>query len=233
VSEVAYAEENRVPAAPGAGECYGRGLDIIKRNFLELLLVTVVVGLFWSIAAFAHSVSEKDYFFSPVYGLFYLGYMILIMNPVRFGGRYAYLRAAEGEKPQVKDIFVFQRMYLDVMLAAVLCSAIVVVGLVFLIVPGIIFACKLAFVPYLVIERRLDAVEAVKKSWAMTRGYAGTVFLIGLIAIPVAVIGLICLGVGVIFSSMWITSAITYLYYRVSRMEKTEAAQPAGSDSTA
>ena len=99
-------------------------------------------------------------------------------------------------------------------------------GLVFLIVPGIIFACKLVFVPYLVLDKNLDAIEAVKQSWKMTSGYAGTVFLIGLISIPIFIVGLICLGVGVVISLMWITSAMAYLYHRVSMINAQEEPQP-------
>ena len=39
------------------------------------------------------------------------------------------------------------------------------------IVPGIIFGCKLAFVSYLVVEQKKEAIEAVKKSWRMTKGH--------------------------------------------------------------
>lgn len=223
MSATPYNDNGRIVTAPGVGECYSRGLDTLKKNFLELLLVTIVVGVFWTILWIAQEASEGEHFISPIYGMFSIGYLILILNPIRFGGLYAYLKGTRSEKPSVKDIFVFQKRYVDVVLAALLCGVIVVVGLAFLIVPGIIFACKLAFVPYLVIDRKLDAVSAVKKSWNMTKGHAGTVFLIGLLAIPIALIGLVLLGVGVILSSMWITSAVTYLYYRAASIEEAGA----------
>ena len=101
--------------------------------------------------------------------------------------------------------------------------AIITFGLVLLIVPGIIFACKLAFTPYLVVDRKMEVIEAVKESWRMTGGHAWKVFFIGLLAIPIFILGLICLVVGVIISIMWITLAFASLYHAVAISENTTA----------
>ena len=85
-----------------------------------------------------------------------------------------------------------------------------------MIIPGIIFACKLAFTPYLVVDRKMEVIEAVKESWRMTDGHAWTVFLIGLLAIPICIAGLICFGVGIIVSLMWIRLTFASLYHAVS-----------------
>ncbi|MBD3179530.1 MAG: hypothetical protein GF417_07885 [Candidatus Latescibacteria bacterium] len=224
---VPYSEKTRVIMPPGVSQCYSEGWGVLKNYFIELLLVTLLVGLFWGIGGAIEAASESEFYLSPIYGLFYLGYIILILNPVQYGEFNPYLKAVRGEKVKVKDIFIFQELYLNVVLASALTAAIIVIGLFFFIVPGIILACKLAFVPYLVIDRRMDAVEAIKKSWKMTAGYAGTVFLIGLLAVPVFILGLICFFVGAIVSVMWVTCAMTYLYNEADRIEKLKAAPPA------
>jgi hypothetical protein len=43
------------------------------------------------------------------------------------------------------------------------------------------------------------------------------VFLIGLLAIPIVIAGLICLVVGIIPALMWITAAFASLYHAVSK----------------
>ncbi len=205
------------------GGCYGAGKDIIRNNFFELLLITIILTVFFVVLGIARKAAESELFLSPFFALFTLGYSILIMNPVRYGGLYSYLKAARGETPQVKDIFIFQRKYFNVVLAGLLNSVIVIAGFILLVVPGIIFACKLAFVPYLVIDRDMEPVEAVKKSWSMTRGYAGRIFVIWLLGIPIALLGLLLLAVGVIPASMWIISAQVYLYHRVAELEKAQS----------
>ena len=124
-----------------------------------------------------------------------------------------------GDKLEIKDMFEAFKNYWNAVLASLLVFVIVVIGLVILIIPGIIFACKLAFTPYLVVDRKMAVIEAVKESWRMTGGHAWKVFLIGLLGIPIGIAGLICLGVGVIISIMWITLALASLYHAVSVSE--------------
>jgi hypothetical protein len=62
----------------------------------------------------------------------------------------------------------------------------------------------------------MDVIGAVKKSWRLTDGHAWKVFLIGLLAIPITIAGLLCFGVGIIVSIMWIRLALASLYHSVS-----------------
>jgi len=66
-------------------------------------------------------------------------------------------------------------------------------------------------------------VEAVKGSWSMTSGHAWKVFLIGLLAIPISIAGLICFGVGIILSIIWIIMAFSSLYHAVSLLGEVSA----------
>ena len=108
------------------------------------------------------------------------------------------------------------RNYRNVVLATLLVSVIILVGSFLLIIPGIIFTCKLTFTPYLIVDRRMGVIEAVKESWRMTNGHAWTVFLIGLLAIPISIVGLLCFVVGIIPALMWIRATYASLYHAVS-----------------
>ena len=158
----------------------------------------------------------RCYALLPMLVLFVVAYTILIEGPVTFGVSFAYLKAARGDKVEIKDMFEAFKNYLNAVFASLLVGVIVVFGLILLIVPGIIFACKLAFTPYLVVDRKMDAIEAVKTSWRMTDGYAWNVFFIGLLAIPIGIAGLLALGVGIIVSVMWVGLAFASLYHVVS-----------------
>ena len=103
-------------------------------------------------------------------------------------------------------------------------SAIIGIGIVFLIVPGIILACRLAFVPFLVVDKKLDAVKAVEESWRMTRGHGWTIFLMAIMVIPIAIAGFAALGIGIIFSIIWINLAFASIYAIVQA--KKEKANP-------
>ena len=209
-----------------AGSAYGFGWDRMKKFFLDLFLITIIVGVVWIPHAMITSLDGRETVGGVILSIFGLAYWLLLLNPIVYGSSFIFLKAVRGDKFEVKDIFSpFEKVerYLNVILAELLKSAIIVIGLFFLFVPGIIFACKLAFVKYLVLDRNMGAVEAVKESWNMTKGYAVDIFLIGLIAVPLAIAGLICFLVGIIPVIMWVRCAFATMYYAVSKVAEEKA----------
>ena len=209
-----------------AGSAYGFGWDRMKKFFLDLFLITVIVGVVYIPLAMINSLDGRGTVGGVILSIFGFAYWLLLLDPIDYGSAFVFLKAVRGDKFEVKDIFSpFENIerYLNVILAEILKSAIIVIGLFFLIVPGIIFACKLAFVKYLVLDRNMDPVQAVKESWRMTKGHAGTIFLMGLLAIPLAIAGLICFIVGIIPAIMWIRCAFASMYYAVSKTEEEMA----------
>lgn len=209
--------ESIVNYRPGVLSSYGNGWRQLWKYFLELLLITIIVGLISLPTAFNE---VQDTWIVPVLGLFAVAYTILIEGPIGFGASFAFLKAARGDKVEIKDMFEAFRNYFNAVFASLLVGVIIVFGLILLIVPGIIFACKLAFTPYLVVDKKMEVIEAIKTSWRMTDGYAWDVFFIGLLAIPIGIAGLLALGVGVILSVMWIGLAFASLYHVVSTSTK-------------
>ena len=206
-----------------AGSAYGFGWDRMKKFFLDLFLITVIVGVVYIPLAMIESLDGRQTVGGVILNLFGLAYLLLLLKPIDYGSAFVFLKAVRGDQFEVKDIFSpFENIerYLNVILAELLKSAIIVIGLFFLIVPGIIFACKLAFVKYLVLDRNMGAVEAVKESWNMTKGYAVDIFLLGLIAIPLGIAGFIMMFVGIIQVIMWVRCAFASMYYAVSKVEE-------------
>ena len=207
-----------VVLTPGVGSSYGHGWKQLWKYFLELLLIGIiglVIGILSGMGGWSGG--------AAILGIIGFVYMILIVGPVDYGVSFAHLKAARGDKLEIKNMFEAFQNYWNAVLASILVGAIVIIGLALLIVPGIIFACKLAFTPYLVVDRKMEVIEAVKESWRMTNGRAWTVFFIGLLAIPISIAGLICFGVGIIVSIMWIRLAFASLYHAVSASGEASA----------
>jgi uncharacterized membrane protein len=208
---------------PGVGSSYNNGWRQLWKYFLELFLIGIIA---WVIRLPSGAAGWLGGGAGAFITFLVIAYSILFLSVVDYGRSYAYLKAARGEKLEIKDMFAAFQNYWNAVLANLLVGVIVVIGLVLIIVPGIIFACKLAFVPYLVVDRKMDVIEAVKTSWRMTNGHAWKVFLVGLLAIPIIIAGLICLGVGVIISFMWISAAFASLYHAVDSSGVGAVAQP-------
>ncbi|MFC1939451.1 YciC family protein [Chloroflexota bacterium] len=204
-----------VKLAPGVGPSYSNGWRQMWKHFLELLLIGIL-GFIIAIPSGMGGWARDAVGASAMLGIIGFIYSILIVNPVEFGVAFAYLKAARGDKLEIKDMFEAFRNYWNAVLANLLVCVIVIIGFFLLIIPGIIFACKLAFTPYLVVDRKMEVIEAVKESWRMTNGHAWKVFLIGLLGIPISIAGVLCFGVGIIVAIMWITLAAASLYHAVS-----------------
>jgi len=199
----------------GVGAVYGHGWRQLWKHFGILLGVTVVMMLLGVVPGAAPESAAANY------GLLAMAYQVLVIGPVTYGGYYVFLRAARDDAPAFTDLFAAFGNYWNAALASFAVSLIIGLGLIFLIVPGVIFACKLIFVPYLVVERRMRAFDAMNESWRMTDGCAWTAFGILLLAIPIAMAGILLLGVGVIVSIMWIGLAVATLYMSVSEAGDT------------
>jgi len=200
---------------PTVGASYGNGWRQMWKYFLELFLIGII-GLIIGIPSGIGGSEGEAAAVVSVLGVLGFIYGILIAGPTDYGVSFAYLKAARSDKLEIRDMFEAFHNYWNAVLANILVGAIVIVGLFLLIIPGIIFACKLAFTPYLVVDQKMAVIEAVKGSWRMTNGHAWTVFLIGLLAIPICIAGLICLVVGIIPAFMWITATFASLYHAVS-----------------
>ncbi len=216
---------------PTIGDSYGNGWRQLWKNFLELLLIGIVTFLFglpmaifsWTnnmnfdMENMENGFGLPPHFFS--YILFAVAYAILVLYPLQYGVNFAYLKAARGEKVEIRDMFSFTSNYINAVLANLLTGFIIGIGFVFLIIPGIVFACKLAFVPYLVIDKKMEVIQALKTSWNMTNGHAVDIFVMGLMTIPIFIIGFCALLIGIIPAIMWISLSFASIYHAVDRFQ--------------
>ena len=199
------------------------------KYFLYLFLVSVIITVLHIPISIADSF--KDDITPGVVVLQVLGffYWLLLFPIFSYGVDWIYLKAIRDKEIDIKEMFVGFNNYVNIILAHLLATAIIGIGFIFLIVPGIIFACRLVFVPYIVMDRNLDAVKAVEKSWQMTAGHGWKIFGMGVISFFIIILGLIMLIVGVFPAAMWVSSAFASLYHSIDHQEKLELENGNGS----
>ena len=213
-------KKEKIPKVTVSGS-YGYGWQQMWKHFLYLFLITVIV----TFARIPVSIIQESVTVSTA-GMVLLqilaaAYLLLFIPVISYGSNLLFLRGMRNEKIEVQEIFNgFKKNYLNIILANLLTFAIVGLGFVFLIVPGIILACRLSFVSLLVMDKNMEPVAAVEKSWEMTKGYGWTVFGIGMMAIPVFIGGILFFVVGVIFAIIWISTAFASFYHAVDLEDK-------------
>ncbi|MDT8400680.1 MAG: hypothetical protein RQ743_03215 [Bacteroidales bacterium] len=231
---------------PRAGSAYKNGWRVMSKNFITLFLVLLIIFVASAPLSVTFNISDlktHNYgiisdFMTDSYGIlaiavifvqiFGLAYTLFLISPLKYGRKLVYLKAARDDKFEVSDMFDSFKNYLNVVLAALLSGAIIVFGFFFLIIPGIVFACRLVFVPYLVMDKKLDPVKAVEESWRLTKGHGWRILWMGIMAFFISIAGLIVLLFGVFIAGMWISAAFASLYHAVL-LEKDEYVVPNGN----
>jgi len=191
------------------------------KYFLYFFLIMVIVGLFESPVSVVQKSEDDNGGLMVLLHIFVAAYSLLFLPIIKYGGDLLYLRGIRNGKVDISELFDgFKKNYLNIVLANLLTFAIIGIGFVFLIIPGIIFACRLVFVPYLVMDKDMEPVAAVEKSWAMTRGYGWKIFGMGLLAILLFIAGLLCFIVGVFFAIIWVHAAFASMYHAIDLEEQ-------------
>ncbi|UCC16552.1 MAG: hypothetical protein JSU58_09315 [Dehalococcoidales bacterium] len=224
-------DNNEFP--PEVGACYSYGLKKLSKYFIEFLLIFIIMIVF---GIPTYIVSWFQGWGEPIniaWAFFGYGYSFFITGPLEYGVSFAYLKAARGEKPEIKDLVKILENYWNIVIASILFGFIFGIGFILpifvgikfslLIIPSIYLLCKLVFVRYLVVDEKMPALAAIRESWNMTNGHTLTIFLMGLLAIPIIIAGILLFGIGVIFSWMWIEAAFASLYHAASSRRKSPA----------
>lgn len=209
----------KIPYQTARGS-YAYGWQQLKKYFVYFLVITLIVG----IADIPFSkVGDMDWENSPmIYALQMLGmlYAIFFLPVIKYGGDLLILRGIRNEELEFGELVIgFKKNYINIVLAHLITMAVIVIGFIFLIVPGIILACRLVFVSYLVMDKNMEPIAAIEKSWAMTRGHGWRIFGMALLAIPIFIAGLLFFIIGVIVSITWIHSAFAALYHTIDLEE--------------
>jgi hypothetical protein len=189
------------------GEALGWGWESFKANAGFLILYVLILMLVGSIPNLIQGLTRHTATYI-IFGLieFVLG-VFINMAYVKVG-----LSFCDQKPPDFSDLYSSYERFLDFLIGSVLYGLIVLGGLILLIVPGIIFAIKFGFFAYLVIDREMDPIEALKSSWRMTNKETGHLFVFGLAAMGLILLGLICCFVGVFVTAPVVLLGLAYIY---------------------
>ena len=233
---------------PTFGSSFGNGWQVLGDEFLVLFLVTIILAVIDAPAQavnvkmdptgmFMHFGGEHFHLFAGLwaslgalvilFGLFALAYKLMLVPVFDYGSALMFVHAARRKKPDFATLVNgFKSNYFHIILANLLVTALVMIGFFAIIVPGIIIACRLAFVSYLVMDKNLDPIAAVEESWRMTRGHGWTIFFMAIVSFFIIVLGFALCFVGIFPAIVWVRSSFACLYEAV-REKRELAATPA------
>lgn len=151
----------------------------------------------------------------------------LIGTLISMGAVAFYLKAHDNPEQVTLSALWHPHPYWSYLAATVLVGLVIVLGLLLLIVPGIIFGLMFMFTSFIVIDRALGPIDAMKESKRITSGYRwrllGFVLLLALINLA----GVIALVVGLLVT-VPVTSIAFANAYRV--LSDRAGVQPVPAD---
>lgn len=139
------------------------------------------------------------------------------------------LNFCDNKESRISDLFSQYRLFLSFLLALILYTFITFGGTLLFIIPGIIWGIQFWFFDYLIIDKGLNPVEALKKSSAITKGHKWNLFLFLVILAGINLLGAIALGIG-LFITIPVTMISMAFVYRGLLKQNEIASEPASSE---
>ncbi|MBF0531760.1 MAG: hypothetical protein HQL23_01545 [Candidatus Omnitrophica bacterium] len=199
------------------------GWDSVKANkayFIWMILLAWLVPL---VPQLLSSYFDKKQLFAFLF--FYL-LAVVLSSLIAAGLTKIYLGFCDFIKLKYATLFQHWRLAWKLFVAGLLCGLVVVFGLLLLIVPGIIFAIRLQFFGYLIVDKDLGIIAALNKSFAITRGSTFNLLLFGAVYCGILMLGILCLFVGLLIAIPTVGIASAHVYRQL--MKREEGAVPSG-----
>lgn len=148
----------------------------------------------------------------------YLGFIIyrMLRNAIELGRPYEVLT----------DVLKVDLTQFAIFFAVDVCMGIIVgLGTVLCIIPGIFLGVRLVFAPVIAATEDVTFSQAFSRSWDMTKGHFWSLFLLGLAAIGIAIVGLLCCCVGLFFAEVIINFMLVVAYLDLKQDNSYDAGE--------
>ena len=163
-------------AAPDIGACISAGINGLKKDPVTHIVTTLLIGIVGGATA------------GLLTGPMVVGYMRMIK------------REDEGHKAEIADVFKGFDDFVPALLAVLLSSIIVSIGLMLCIIPGLLIIALVPTAAYLVAVGEKDGINAIKRAFEAVKKNLLSAFFCALVLGIVGSIGGLLCGVGVILT---------------------------------
>jgi len=186
-----------------------KGWQTYKTNFgfliVTFILYLLIMGVINGLEAY---LSEKE----SVFGLIIAIVGVFVSFLIQIGWVRIGLKLLNGELAEYEDLLKNGDRVLSYFLGNLLVGVIVAAGLVLLVIPGIYWALKYMYVPYLIADRNLKVGEAMRLSAVMNNGVKWKLVGYGFVQLGLIIAGVLALFVGLlaVLPTLWLTSLGIY-----------------------
>ncbi len=149
------------------GEAILFGWKTMKSNLLFFIGVLLVVILFSVIPDVMRNLMKEKLKLASILVTIIFGILQIIVG---MGLVKIVLKFCSNEKPGFSTLFSCIPLFLKYLFGTLLYALIVLGGFILLLIPGVIWGIRFQYAPYLIIDKGMGPVEALKKSSQITKG---------------------------------------------------------------
>ena len=186
------------------------GFELAKKNLLFFIGIFIVVAFFSILSSSLRNLvnpQKEPFLYFILYCVLFVVNLVIGIGVIKIA-----LEFIDGKKPKFSDL-LYYKPAVKYFIASIVQGIITVIGFILLIIPGIILAIRLSYVSYLIVDKDLGPVEAIKASWKITKGNAWNLFFFGILVGLINILGVICLLVG-LFVTIPLTLLASAFVYR-------------------
>jgi uncharacterized membrane protein len=207
-----------------------QGWQYTKKNYSVLVLCFLVLAGISTAFSIFRSIPNTIVYFTGDSSSAGLAVLIIfaLLSPLLFVAETALqnltaigftkiqLNILDSKKTKVSDLFNANGIFWQYLATSILVGLIVIGGLLLLIVPGIIWLLKYQFAMPLIVDKKLDITESIRKSGEITKGHKGWLFGFAIVLGLVNIGGALLLLVGLLVTIPLTTMAYIYVYRQLS-----------------
>jgi uncharacterized membrane protein len=200
------------------GDALRFGWDVMAANLGYFVLVILI----FSVASLVPSLLQRAFYdVDPLVVVFGIAGLVIStfigMAYVRIG-----LKFCDGIPPEYSDVYASYPAFWRFLAGTLLYGLLVIAGLILLIVPGIYWAIKYYFVPYLILDRDMGPMESFARSGSMTYGEKWDLLVFWLAILGMNILGAILCLIGLFVTMPMSLVAVAYVYRRLLVTEGTQ-----------
>jgi len=186
------------------------GWETTKKHFGFVVLVMIIYYLVAMLPSIFQGRHGEGGAFSGILSLaVFVASLIMQMGITKM-----MLKYYDGGKPEIKEIIYTKNLW-EYFLGTLLYGLIVLAGLILLIVPGIYWALRYQFTAFLIVDKGMKPMEALKMSAKMTEGLKWKLLLYYFAVMGINILGMLALMVGMLVSVPVTTLGYAHIYRKV------------------
>lgn len=189
---------------PEVSDLFSESFEIFKKNW------KLLVGIYLTIFALSILLSAMSTKENPNAIINLLSYLLSIL--VTIGTTMVNLKLVRSQKAEFEDLYIHYKKIPGLFVLSVIVTVLIFLGLIALIIPGIYLCLRFIFTNIAKIDKDISIKESMALSTKITNGIKLKLLFYGIIFGFVNLLGLLCLGVGVLVTAPVTSLAFTKIY---------------------